>query len=1057
MSASATPELSLKFRSLVDELYMPKQTPAQIQEINQRLQEFQRSDFAFSLADNLFGSENLNHKYFAALTVAQKSNTYLREADNQINASVIRMSLAWFLEAVDKDLPSFLLQRISSTIVAVFMSTSYPWQNCLKDVFVLLAYRDINLTLTPESVDLVHCINTVSDEQMSAVFTNFITLAEECRRMPHTAHNDEIHRRIASNFGAVLILLNAVYERLQSSETAKGLVPSFTQKVFVCHLQWMELYATAIPHGSAPDYYTNLLPFAMKVLEMLPNGALSSFVSSVFNAACDLIETAFKDERILITEPVSEAFLMLLKTRKATMYLNMDDGHGYGGEVVFNRMVLAYCRRSYRALFLPNSPGTQLLVNGPEHQHILADLGRKRNYVKELIQQLTYCLFHHVLEPDLSLDVIEFWDDFVQDTRDYYLRDEAQAFALEVIDAFCSASTLRVDTDLDDSNFYDETENEVREDVRSRCRDLLQVFCEEYGTPVFERLLKSAEGTWFRIGHLLDDRQAMMELETPLYFLIELAESLRFSSSEESLSEEEDRALGRLFTSAWFAAIFDEKASMPETIRKQALRAIGEFKSYFGLHETQLWFALDLLITRMRDNTLAAPAAVSLRNICDENRSVIAGAGRVEAMVSVCAQYFEFPGAQREAKAAIIAAVTSVAEAMEKPEVGLLFDLPQRDTCASTNRSQNASEVLNKLLQIITKDHDRRMTIAQGTGAEAFTLIHVVSRDTLTLLVAMGRASQSKEDHITLSSASFSRLQSLRRDFWTSPAAGDVQVAIATLLRSCLEATTFAPDTVALACDILKSGFRERLAGPFVFEPLVTIEFVTSMPVRLDLAHTLIKLIAEFVSSQTPPSGSPDNASLSTALGFIIETLTRITDQRSEPELNAVMLDAVDRTLRCSPSVLTTHNEEGIQTLLEFSLTCLRAPEPLPKRAATTLWQSILSTTGHPKLKEIIRYFGQALVNALVLNFCGAAQRSELNRLADLLRGLVKGYKEAKGWLEKAMLGEGGDAEGVKAVPEAERKRFVSSVVMVRGDMSGTRKTVGEFWGVCKGVPVGGG
>lgn len=227
----------------------------------------------------------------------------------------------------------------------------------------------------------------------------------------------------------------------------------------------------------------------------------------------------------------------------------------------------------------------------------------------------------------------------------------------------------------------------------------------------------------------------------------------------------------RLFKSPWFAVIFRQDLPVPMSIRKLAIRAIGDFKMYFGFHKDEMWRALDLLIEKMRITDLAAPAAVSLRNLCDENRVVIAGAGRVGGMLEVCAQYFEYPGAQREPKAAIIAAVSSVAESLSKTE--------------------DAGNVFENLLNTITKDHERRLSVARQTGAEAEELSRVVCRDSLSLMVSMGRAAQAKTEDEEVAEALDALFGTKRRKYWQSKKGSEVQMQIAALLRTCLEASGF--------------------------------------------------------------------------------------------------------------------------------------------------------------------------------------------------------------------------------------------------------------------------
>ena len=635
------------------------------------MQKLQKSEYAFGLAADLFSNATSEkHKYLAALTVALKSESSLRHVDEETNVWVVRLLLQWFGQSVEQDESTWVLQRICSTIVTVFMTTRIQWQNCLKDVFVYLASRDMSKTLTTENVDLVACIKAVSDTEMAAILIMFITLADQCRKQPHTSTTDNLHRRVSTNHGAVVVLLTDLYNRLLlSGDTARGLLPCYANQVLKCHLVWMRLYQVLPIPGSSPTFFTDHLSPVLKLLEQLPDSSTASHAASTFEAACELLQTAFKLEAIAVSEMIRDQFGIFLGSRKATLFLQMDDGGDYYSDVCFNRMVLAYCKRQYRILFLKPNDESRMLLQDPKYRPVLEKYARTRAFVMDIAQQVSSCLARRSLEEDLAMEVVGFWEHFAQDTRDYLLKAEARTFVLNIIDAFCRASAFHVQVDDDAYDFYDEADNEVREDVRSRTRDLLQVCCEEYGLAVFEKVLDSADAAWRRIEYEQHRREAYAELEPSVYFLVELAESLRFASSEDSIDGDEDAALGRLFRSPWFAAIFRSDLDIPNTLRKLALRTIGDFKLYFGFHKEELWRALDLLIEQMSLKGLAAPAAVSLRNLCDENRSTIAHAGRLEPMLGACAKYFMFPNAQREAKCAIVAAVASAAEAMPRPEV----------------------------------------------------------------------------------------------------------------------------------------------------------------------------------------------------------------------------------------------------------------------------------------------------------------------------------------------------------------------------------------------------
>ena len=261
--------------------------------------------------------------------------------------------------------------------------------------------------------------------------------------------------------------------------------------------------------------------------------------------------------------------------------------------------------------------------------------------------------------------------------------------------------------------------------------------------------------------------------------------------------------------------------------------------------------------------------------------------------------------------------------------------------------------------------------------------------------------------------------------------------------------------------------------------PKPTFPSVGSMPTNVDHAFTLTKLIADFVSSQQPPVGTPDAESLASAITYIFATIDRLEKPREEPELTATCLEVAERLLRCMPAVLASRDEATLHKLVQFSLTCLEVPEPLPTRASAGLWNTLLSVAEDAKFDEqtrttltsVINHFGPALTSALVTNFAGGASRNELNKLVDAFRLLVQHFPATKSWLQTAFA----ENPAFASIPEAERKRFVDSVFMLRGSPKTRQvsrphrfpthtiashtdplsKVVTEFWGKAKGTVPG--
>lgn len=986
------------------------------------------------LAVKLFEqSAQANDKFLAALTLAIKLNHSSVDLDEHTVQFILRVTLRWFVEAVHQSLPAFVLQRISSTLAIVSTVPVAPSYRCVPSILTQLAFSGTETSFDQPNANIEDLVESCTDADLAALLNFLIAFAEDIRSRIYDLHNYKAYQMAASNTSDVTSLLSKLYRGLLSKGGPGEAKPIYSASVPKCHLQWIKFNRSTSVSNEEEQFLLGLLPNSINLLLIL------SDQDRTFETATALLEGVFKDERLVLPEELRVSFEVLLRHPKALDFLDIDSGFVEDGNVHFNRMVLAFCKRQTQLLFLPHNAQIDALLNDPTKKVELKNLDTRRSFVMNLVRRITSCLSHRVLEEGLVTATIEFWEEFVQDTRDHHLHFEAMNFVLEAIPGFCSAAVLRELNEKENSyDMYGEAENELREELRMRLRDLLQVCCEEYGLPAFNRLIDTAEDFWYRAERNDDFEEVYAGLDATLYFIVELAESLRFSSSEDELQPGEDAALARLFGSVWFSTILRKTDPTLLPLQQLALRTIGEFNLYFGSHEQELWQALDLLISKMADARLASAAAIALRDLCDQNRAQVASAGQVGQMTEVCAQYFSYAGAQREPKSAIAAAVANIAQALPT--------------------SKETAESIDQLLAIVYDDYQRRITIA----SDDMPLRVVAARDCLNLLATIGRASQGLDDDdlAVLNPTEYARADNERRQYWHSEMGRSLQLKMLYQVQKALQDGDFEASLILKACDIFKTGFRERLVGPFVFNPLVILDFLHSVNQNEGNVGSLMRLVSEFASSLSTSgelvmaNGSKKDV-LKSLAEYILNVMKNLGLPGNEPELAALCVGALERVLQCQPDTILMVPQDEQHFIVQFSFDSISSPELHLKRAGLNFWNALfqkmstLTTIDQENLNRMILRVGPLLMGVLMDNIAGKASRTDLDRLADPFRTLVARYPEARLWLEQSL---NENRLSKDRVGPQEKKRFFDKVMLLRGSAK-TKACIKDFWIQCRGTP----
>ncbi|MCJ1313809.1 hypothetical protein MMC25_007489 [Agyrium rufum] len=218
-------------------------------------------------------------------------------------------------------------------------------------------------------------------------------------------------------------------------------------------------------------------------------------------------------------------------------------------------------------------------------------------------------------------------------------------------------------------------------------------------------------------------------------------------------------------------------------------------------------------------------------------------------------------------------------------------------------------------------------------------------------------------------------------------------------------------EVVEAACDVLRDGYVESIPGPFVFPPQITQQILTSCPLTSNrLVYVIETAVILFGRSQ------PKNLAgiLETAigcLGYIVSLLQSMNGNPShEPVAAASCLTFTEKTIeRYSDAYVDPAIQQEAPMLFNFASACLTSAEILPKRAACSLWATVIRqyTDGDETQKALsswaTKVYGPLLSEALVKQIGGGCARSELDELSSPLKELVGKHPSAKDWLSQAL------------------------------------------------------
>lgn len=984
----------------------------EIEKNNRELQELQKSPEAWQIADGLLNSTNSNVRFFGALTFAVKLNLEGASLNEDELLLLLDKLISSLVNLHAHGEGNLVTQKVCVTLTTFFALPKSPWTFCIRHLLCCLsAGRMIPESEVENFQDTRKLLNERDSRQKSLILSFSQTLAEDMARVDHTSPQYlQAHLRAKQNIGDMCALVEHCLLTDQIELSRSQILP--------CYQAWIDYCALTMSRSEEmPVQLTALMDPIMNLLND----------TDTFEAGAEFFTEVFLSNNFLVKQVHVNAFCGALRGDWAVERLKqLEEGNNEDSSNQFGQMILAFAQ-----FLLPSCFGSEHATYALQQADI--------DQLMAIIHHMT--LSHQADHSNQALlnAIVDYWEAFLVEMDDVHDQSAVCNHLLQAIVELCYAARLTWNEYNND--FEKLSAEDPFGEFRIGVRNIMQATYVTLGDRTITELVRVAQGQDFislkrdqslqelaGVGRIEQDTSKDMirietcqRLESVLYILVGSTDTFKHSRSSNEAANRETHPLHALFTSDVFNSALDCNISIPLKLRKLVIGSLGEFGGMMHAENaTFLTAALESLFRCLEQPELAGASAQAIFDLCDHCRT---------PLVALLDQFYEIVGrsfiktttasATKERLAASLACVIQAInpEHVKINHVLRLLDLLEQDYFSQINEHGHSHAALQMLQQ----------------------------------LAAVGRAIQTPEDEpIDLETE-----KNTVRAVWEAGDGLQTQERITKMMQICLANgdDELGVDLLTATCEVIKSGFREHRSGPFVFPAQVTVSLIQLVRPDFDRIDIALNLACAFVSSHSTRS-SRSNAAVSAFLIRVCLVMNQTGHPRTDPDVAYSCVDLLSRISGFYLDQLLHLPDAQLNTALTFSLSCLDASEPLPKRAAADTWQHLLSpteTTQSKRLSALISQSGPALVRTLVFNFGGNASRSELDRLVQPFRKVVASRVEARKWIEKALFDEQFPSQRVNS---QSKNTFAAQVIALRGDKR-TNTVVKEFWLACRGTPIG--
>jgi hypothetical protein len=626
-------------------------------------------------------------------------------------------------------------------------------------------------------------------------------------------------------------------------------------------------------------------------------------------------------------------------------------------------------------------------------------------------------------DDEVSLHSIEFWNTYIEYVNDVaYSNASIKTPFLWVQSAKETCMTLtnllwqKMRTpDVETAKEWTDAESEGFKEFRMDASDLMLSIYVFLGVEMLQQLITIALNAL--------ESQSWQEMEAALFCINTLADNVL----EDQLAE---NTLLQIFRSPLFRIVGDFNQTMPTQARRTAVDTLGAYGAYIERHAEFLPDTLRFLFASLENQGLYISAAKSIASLCSTCRNSLTG--ELDGFLDQYNRFAKSESSEPYTNEKVIGAIAAIIQAVQ-PE------------------SAKAAP-LSSLLDIVDN-------MILNAKQYADPDMEVVGLSAIECLAGIGKNLQTDDDS-PIDLYEDSPAPKPLESFWLGEQGQAIQQRILNCCQNVLQLLPASSGVVDGVCRVLKSGFTETQPGPFVFPPSHTVAFLEQCTISTPNVEAVLAMTCTLIHHYSRHDQPRIDAEVHRIYVHTISFVQALAEPSTDPGVAQSCIDVFNRMIPRYLHVLLDLSGAGapLQPIFDFAIHALDGTDLMPKRSAADFWARIVKPgvalddddggAARARLEQVVALYGPLLTRALVHQITGRGQRSELEQLCEPLKALVYTRPQAKEWLERAL-------EPIHletAVGEPEKRRFVQSVVGVRGETRKTRELVKAFFAACRGT-----
>ncbi|KAF2024879.1 ARM repeat-containing protein [Setomelanomma holmii] len=957
------------------------------------LRVLQRSPQGWEIADALLKSHDEQVRFFGALTLTVKLNADSAELTEEQSEQLLSTLIN---HLVSRPASSIATRKVSSTLAQYFTKPISVWILSIRSLIASFAAQQPVLDETLDKHPSTwDLLPQMTDEQLLVLLDFAMNLADEAKKLSNMP-NRTPHERMIANAESIEVLLQVSFGRGMKWLSAPINDPNYAESV-----QLGEKICVA-----ALKCFTGWIFYAQTEFREAPEKL--QYLRSVNELALTCLEYHVEDAMELVAE-VLENYSKFFEKKHQEMLWSAIAGP-WGMEILKNsdaetvslaRIIVAYGQTLLDFKDLYKFPHLS------HNQQVLSFLHDLLKYPEPV-----------GVEDEVAPVVLEFWSNYVSSVAEeqfQYPADETQPDWMNG----AKANVFQAISELVQKIIYPPPDvTEIWDADSKRTFKVFRVDVRDIIAEAYETLRDDLTDQFISFTLRALGVNNWLELEAGLFGLVSIADAF---------NDKVDERLIRLFDQPLLSTVSGNEG-VPGITRRTTVEAVAALDHFFLRNPRFLPQVLPFLLTALALPATAHSAAKSFASLCSECRKSLTG--ELDSFFQMYQQFLTYPTAEEFTKSKVLEGIGAIVQALDTEEKQLVG--------------------VRQLFSYVAQDAMQAINVTNGSNdAEQG---QVLALTTLKCLTSIGRALQALDEEVV-------DLESddQHSTFWSQGPGKEIQNQVINFVNYLTRVFPGNDEIIEAACNVLRTGFKETIPGPFVLPPSAAADFIVKTTVRTPRLPYVLDTACCWLSSHkhNPPEGFAVHAQR--LLQHNIGIMQALQHPRNDPEIAVGCIELIQNFINSKPQILTKQNPDILAGMFGFTIESVKSPEVLPKRAAAKLWKDVFELAGNTHsqhqatAQDILNHFGPSITHALISNVCGEVDQTSLEHIVVPLRALIKSDKNARAYIsnslaEQPLLQRYQQETGVQDLV----RKFLESLTRNAKNSMAFKEAVKAFWQSCK-------